>query len=73
MVAVYLQGAPVPGVGPQDIARATIRAVLECGYVQCAVMEFVGRGVSSMSPVYRNGVDVMTTETTCLTPIWRTD
>ena len=73
VVAVYLKGAPVPGVGPQDIALAIIRAVFDCGYVKNAVMEFVGPGVSSMPTDYRNGVDVMTTETTCLTSIWRTD
>ena len=73
VVAVYLKGAPVPGVGPQDIALAIIRAVFDCGYVKNAVMEFVGPGVASMPTDYRNGVDVMTTETTCLTSIWRTD
>ena len=73
VVAVYLKGAPVPGVGPQDIALAIIRAVFDCGYVKNAVMEFVGPGVSSMPTDYRNGVDVMTTETTCLASIWRTD
>ncbi len=73
VVAVYLEGAPVPGVGPQDIALAIIRAVFDCGYVKNAVMEFVGPGVASMPTDYRNGVDVMTTETTCLTSIWRTD
>lgn len=73
VVAVYLEGAPMPGVGPQDIALAIIRAVFDCGYVKNAVMEFVGPGVASMPTDYRNGVDVMTTETTCLTSIWRTD
>ena len=73
VVAVYLKGAPVPGVGPQDIALAIIRAVFDCGYVKNAVMEFVGPGVASMPTDYRNGVDVMTTETTCLTSILRTD
>ncbi|MDO4437348.1 MAG: hydratase [Coriobacteriaceae bacterium] len=73
VVAVYLKGAPVPGVGPQDIALAIIRAVFSCGYVKNSVMEFVGPGVASMPTDYRNGVDVMTTETTCLTSIWRTD
>ncbi|MFR2950767.1 MAG: hydratase, partial [Collinsella intestinalis] len=70
---VYLEGAPAPGVGPQDIALAIVRAVFDCGYVKNAVMEFVGPGVASMPTDYRNGVDVMTTETTCLTSIWRTD
>ena len=73
VVAVYLDGAPRPGVGPQDIALAIIRAVFASGYVKNAVMEFVGPGVSSMPTDYRNGVDVMTTETTCLSSIWRTD
>ena len=73
VVAVYLDGAPRPGVGPQDIALAIIRAVFASGYVKNAVMEFVGPGVSSTPTDYRNGVDVMTTETTCLSSIWRTD
>lgn len=73
VVAIYLEGAPRPGVGPQDIALAIIRAVFSCGYVKNKVMEFVGPGVSSMTTDYRNGVDVMTTETTCLSSIWRTD
>lgn len=73
VVAVYLEGAPAPGVGPQDIALAIVRAVFDCGYVKNAVMEFVGPGVASMPTDYRNGVDVMTTETTCLTSIWHTD
>ena len=73
MVAVYLEGAPNPGVGPQDIALAIIGAVYKCGYVKNKVMEFVGPGVASMTTDFRNGVDVMTTETTCLSSIWRTD
>lgn len=73
VVAVYLKGAPQPGVGPQDIALAIIRSVFACGYVKNSVMEFVGPGIASMPTDYRNGVDVMTTETTCLTSIWRTD
>lgn len=73
VVAVYLEGAPAPGVGPQDIALAIIGAVFASGYVKNAVMEFVGPGVSSMPVDYRNSVDVMTTETTCLSSIWRTD
>ena len=73
VVAVYLEGAPQPGVGPMDVALAIIRAVFKCGYVKNKVMEFVGPGVASMSCDYRNGVDVMTTETTCLTSVWRTD
>lgn len=73
VVAVYLEGRPNPGVGPQDIALAIIGAVFKSGYVKNKVMEFVGPGVSSMTTDYRNGVDVMTTETTCLSSIWRTD
>lgn len=73
VVAVYLEGAPKPGTGPQDIALAIIGAVFKNGYVKNKVMEFVGPGVSSMTTDYRNGVDVMTTETTCLTSVWRTD
>lgn len=73
VVAIYLDGKPSPGVGPHDVALAIIGAVFKCGYVKNKVMEFVGPGVSSMTTDYRNGVDVMTTETTCLTSIWRTD
>ena len=73
VVAVYLEGAPNPGVGPQDIALAINGAVYTCGYVKNKVMEFVGPGVASMTTDFRNGVDVMTTETTCLSSIWRTD
>ncbi len=73
VVAIYLTGRPAPGVGPQDIALAIIGAVFKNGYVKNKVMEFVGPGVASMSTDYRNGVDVMTTETTCLSSIWRTD
>ena len=73
VVAIYLSGKPHPGVGPQDIALAIIGKVFECGYVKNRVMEFVGPGISNISIDYRNGIDVMTTETTCLTSIWRTD
>lgn len=73
VVAVYLDGAPKPGTGPQDIALAIIGAVFKNGYVKNKVMEFVGPGVASMTTDYRNGVDVMTTETTCLTSVWKTD
>ena len=73
VVAVYLDGKPNPGIGPQDIAIAIVSAVFANGYVKNKVMEFVGPGVSSMSTDYRNGIDVMTTETTCLSSIWRTD
>lgn len=73
VIAVYLDGKQNPGIGPQDIAIAIVTAVFKNGYVKNKVMEFVGPGVSSMSTDYRNGIDVMTTETTCLSSIWRTD
>ena len=73
IVGVYFTGAPVPGVGPQDVALAIIKAVFDNGYVKNKVMEFVGPGVASLSADFRIGVDVMTTETTCLSSIWRTD
>ena len=73
VVGIYLDGKPNPWVGPQDIALAIIGAVFKNGYVKNKVMEFVGPGVSSMTTDYRNGIDVMTTETTCLSSIWRTD
>ena len=73
MVGIYLEGKPGPGVGPHDIALAIIGAVFKSGYVKNKVMEFGGPGVSSMTTDFRNGVDVMTTETTCLSSIWRTD
>ena len=73
VVGVYLKGAPVKGVGPQDVALAIIGAVFANGYVKNKVMEFVGPGVSSLSADFRIGIDVMTTETTCLSSIWRTD
>ncbi len=73
VIAVYLTGEPVKGVGPQDVALAIIGAVFEKGYVKNKVMEFVGPGVSKLSADYRIGIDVMTTETTCLSSIWQTD
>ena len=73
VVAIHMTGAPVPGVGPQDVALAIIEAVFKNGYVNNKVMEFVGPGVASMSADFRIGVDVMTTETTCLSSIWVTD
>lgn len=73
VIAIYLTGKPAPFVGPHDIALAICAAVYKNGYVKNKVMEFVGPGVSSMTTDYRNGVDVMTTETTCLSSIWRTD
>ncbi len=73
VVAVYLKGDVRPGVGPQDVAFAIIGAVFKNGYVKNKVMEFVGPGVSGLSADFRIGIDVMTTETTCLSSIWRTD
>ena len=73
VVAIHMTGAPVPGVGPQDVALAIIEAVFKNGYVNNKVMEFVGPGVAAMSADFRIGVDVMTTETTCLSSIWVTD
>ena len=72
-VGVYMTGAPIPGVGPQDVALAIIGAVFKNGFVKNKVMEFVGPGVANLSADFRIGVDVMTTETTCLSSIWRTD
>ena len=73
VVGVYLTGEPIPGVGPQDVALAIIGAVFANGYVKNKVMEFVGPGVEKLSADFRIGVDVMTTETTCLSSIWKTD
>ena len=73
VVAVYLTGKPAPYVGPQDIALAIIGAVFKNGYVKNKVMEFVGDGIANLSADYRNGIDVMTTETTCLSSVWITD
>ena len=73
VIGIYLTGSPAKGVGPQDVALAIIGAVFGNGYVNNKVMEFVGPGVSSLSADFRIGVDVMTTETTCLSSIWRTD
>ena len=73
VVCIYMTGEPVPGVGPQDVALAIIGAVFEKGYVNNKVMEFVGPGLSSLSADFRIGIDVMTTETTCLSSIWSTD
>jgi len=73
VVGVYMTGSPIPGVGPQDVALAIIGAVFKNGYVKNKVMEFVGPGVSNLSADFRIGIDVMTTETTCLSSIWRTD
>ncbi len=73
VVGVYLKGAPVKGVGPQDVALAIIGAVFKNGFVKNKVMEFVGPGVANLSADFRIGIDVMTTETTCLSSIWQTD
>jgi len=73
VVAIYLTGEPVKGVGPQDVAIAIIGAVFANGYVKNKVMEFVGPGVENLSADFRIGIDVMTTETTCLSSIWKTD
>lgn len=73
VVGVYLDGEPVPGVGPQDVALAIIGAVFANGYVNNKVMEFVGPGVEKLSADFRIGIDVMTTETTCLSSIWKTN
>ncbi|MCR5081359.1 MAG: hydratase [Treponema sp.] len=73
VVAVYLTGSPAPGVGPQDVAIALIGATFANGYVKNKVMEFVGPGVDNLSADFRIGIDVMTTETTCLSSIWKTD
>lgn len=73
VVGVYLTGTPQKGVGPQDVALAIIGAVFKNGYVNNKVMEFVGDGISNLSADFRIGIDVMTTETTCLSSIWRTD
>lgn len=73
VVAIYLKGTPRPGVGPQDVALAIIGKVFANGYVKNKVMEFVGPGVAALSADFRIGIDVMTTETTCLSSIWQTD
>ena len=73
VIAIHMTGAPIPGVGPQDVALAIVKAVFANGYVNNKVMEFVGPGVASLSADFRIGIDVMTTETTCLSSIWTTD
>ncbi len=73
VVAVYLTGEPVWGVGPQDVALSLIKAVFDSGFVKNKVLEFIGPGIKGLSVEYRNGIDVMTTETTCLSSIWMTD
>ena len=73
VVAVYLEDTPPKGTGPQDVALALVAALFQSGYVKNKVMEFVGPGISNLSVEFRNGIDVMTTETTCLSSIWSTD
>ncbi len=73
VVAVVLDGRPAPGVGPQDVALSLIRAVFPGGYVKNKVLEFIGPGVAALPVDFRSGIDVMTTETTCLSSVWRTD
>ncbi|MDD6788685.1 MAG: hydratase [Lachnospira sp.] len=73
VIGIYMTGSPVRGVGPQDVALAIIRAVFKNGFVKNKVMEFVGPGIQNLSMDFRIGVDVMTTETTCLSSIWETD
>ena len=72
-VLVWLENAPQPGVGPQDVAVALVGAVFKSGFVKNRVLEFAGPGIASLSVEYRMGIDVMTTETTCLSSIWETD
>ena len=73
VIAVYLTGTPIPGVGPQDVASVLMGATFQAGLVKNAVMEFFGPGVGAISMDYRCGIDVMTTETTCLSSVWQTD
>ena len=73
IIAVYLEGKPRPGVGPQDVALTIIGAVFKNNFVNNKVLEFIGPGIKDLSVDYRNGIDVMTTETTCLSSIWSTD
>ncbi|MEF9866435.1 MAG: aconitase family protein, partial [Oscillospiraceae bacterium] len=73
VIAVYLTGAPKNGVGPQDVALALIRDTFQTGFVKNAVLEFFGPGVQNLSMDYRSGIDVMTTETACLSSVWATD
>lgn len=73
VIAIHLTGCPRPGVGPQDVALALIGATFKSGFVKNKVLEFVGEGISNLTAEFRNGIDVMTTETTCLSSIWQTD
>ena len=72
-VLVYLENAPKAGVGPHDVAIALVGATFSCGFVKNKVLEFVGDGIKDLPIDFRNGIDVMTTETTCLSSIWETD
>lgn len=73
VIAVYLKGKPKPGVGPMDVALALVGRVFDSGFVKNKIMEFVGPGIAGLSVEYRSGIDVMTTETTCLSSLWMTD
>lgn len=73
IVAVYLKGKPRKGIGPQDVALALVKATFASGFVKNKILEFVGPGIAGLSMDFRNGIDVMTTETTCLSSIWETD
>ncbi|MCL2099103.1 MAG: hydratase [Oscillospiraceae bacterium] len=73
VIAVHLSGAPRPGVGPQDVALAVIGAVFKNGFAKNKILEFIGDGINNLPVEFRNGIDVMTTETTCLSSIWATD
>ncbi|MEG0236148.1 hydratase [Cetobacterium sp.] len=73
VIGVYLKGKPKKGIGPQDVALTIIKAVFKNGFVKNKIMEFIGEGISNLNVEFRNGIDVMTTETTCLTSIWKTD
>ena len=73
VIGIYLKGKPKNGIGPQDVALTIIKAVFKNGFVKNKIMEFIGEGVSNLSVEFRNGIDVITTETTCLTSIWKTD
>ena len=73
VIAVYITGAPAPGVGPHDAALTIIKAVFQNAYVKNKIMEFIGDGIANLPMDFRNGIDVMTTETTCWSSIWRTD
>ena len=73
VIGIYLSGKPQKGVGPQDVALAIIGEVFANGYVNNKIMEFVGPGIANLSADFRIGIDVMTTETTCLSSIWQTD